>query len=699
MQPFETVLQEVERAKRGFTASSIVYAADAMLKSCVNGVGDHSVTICSPVLQTNGSCTVAVVLEAQFGASGTVSDPSSCVTIVAEWVATFLPSYPTTPCLWHYVKDAYLRNVQREDGVEPTSRCGLRPFVIEEVVSKLSAMRLTHSTEYNDITSRDATALDRSHYSVPRVGVPRGGDSMNSPRNIYPDMFARRDYDRVTESSFSSGLNFLCSWWEALELDCDSLAFGRDRAFFGSTNTLDDDNSRWLPQDGCALRFEDFMGGGAVQCPRREFAAVFMPNGGVVAWGCWRRSEGRRESGQITFTAHLGDDSCTVNKCTEDQTTVVNPLETVLSSHARLSRSGAGVDDGDGDGGDPISIESEVWRSSRLGCRGYPLQLLFCSSKWLLGVPAASKEKALEKKRPLPSLLVPENVLHTRKYGFDDICLCAEDPSAALCRCSRIAREGRSLKKVSNMFRMLRHLMKGSLSSSTPALCAQKLLVPALDRVVMSLQNEKRYFWAGIAVCCVVLPSLLSNRLVFPDIVKQLINPMECYRCVEVVVYVLSTMGLPVKCHEAVLAKTAIEKAYHTSAAVRRWPLSDYSSSHGTLHAEPYGGSFLNTSKMMCLAAGLPAAAECSVCGLASSREVKKKISSSGGAGNAPDRGGTGNNGNDIDESVVLNRRDGCLILNCIYCGHGGHLAHIIAWWSIHGVLHCPKGCNCACVY
>ncbi|CCW64349.1 unnamed protein product [Phytomonas sp. EM1] len=42
---------------------------------------------------------------------------------------------------------------------------------------------------------------------------------------------------------------------------------------------------------------------------------------------------------------------------------------------------------------------------------------------------------------------------------------------------------------------------------------------------------------------------------------------------------------------------------------------------------------------------------------------------------------------------------EGCLVVQCARCGHGGHVAHIRAWWRHPKVTGCPKGCDCKCIY
>lgn len=41
----------------------------------------------------------------------------------------------------------------------------------------------------------------------------------------------------------------------------------------------------------------------------------------------------------------------------------------------------------------------------------------------------------------------------------------------------------------------------------------------------------------------------------------------------------------------------------------------------------------------------------------------------------------------------------GSLGLQCMYCGHGGHVDHIMKWWQRSDAFQCPQGCGCRCRY
>lgn len=52
--------------------------------------------------------------------------------------------------------------------------------------------------------------------------------------------------------------------------------------------------------------------------------------------------------------------------------------------------------------------------------------------------------------------------------------------------------------------------------------------------------------------------------------------------------------------------------------------------------------------------------------------------------------------------SIELHNVDeGCLVVQCTRCGHGGHVDHILDWWreSSSSTRCCPMGCRCICTY
>jgi hypothetical protein len=41
---------------------------------------------------------------------------------------------------------------------------------------------------------------------------------------------------------------------------------------------------------------------------------------------------------------------------------------------------------------------------------------------------------------------------------------------------------------------------------------------------------------------------------------------------------------------------------------------------------------------------------------------------------------------------------EGALLVQCLFCGHGGHVAHVHQWWQQYA--SCPVGtCKCECRY
>ncbi|CBH09837.1 hypothetical protein, conserved [Trypanosoma brucei gambiense DAL972] len=675
MGPLVVVSPEVEEARK---RASVYFAPCVGIKATPaklpSGRGTPTVIVCDPVSEVDGTCVVVVRLQREFQGAVEPKNSVSGFMVVAEWVAVFPPSYPAAPCSWRYAKDGCVQGSEHDSGGGANRCCGLQSFVLEEAISKLTAPKLSHSGGCNDTVENAADYYGKLRYGCSRLSSLRSVDASGSSTEVSMDAGAvGRGVEQATGSFFLSGFSFLCTWWGALELDESCLVLERDCVHSGSTTALYEESNGWSLRDDFVGYFEDFMGSNMVLRPKRQFAAAFMPNGGILSWGRSDRSEAKRIDDR-SASASLAKGRLHPDATSSGDFSSSSPL-----FNRRCGNAGCG----DGIDGNTIGLTGVAGVLSH-GPDSQSVQGRIFLTNSALDLSVVPKGVSKERRMLLPSLLAPENILHTKKYTMNDVCLYDDKPHSALCKNAHITRNAKALRGVSLTFRTLSHIVKGALVAQTPLLCARKLLIPALAQSVEAMQAQRQPFWAGVVVCCVVLPSILSEEPAFPDIAKHLIHPVECYRCVSVVSHVFFTMDQSVKFREVELVMSAIEDAYCNAALNQQLHMASRSSPINAYGDSGSGGPGTVGAKDKYLSPALLPADTCAICGLS-------LLPGGQGHGSGGAEGGA--------TPPPSSKRNGCLILRCIYCGHGGHMSHIMAWWNDQSVHRCPRGCNCVCVY
>ncbi|KEG09383.1 hypothetical protein DQ04_05311020 [Trypanosoma grayi] len=654
----------------------------------------RSVVVCNPLWRHNGACSVKIRFERPYVNGGSRSSGSSSssskqnvnegqhVVLCVDWEVVFGLSYPAETCAWHLMDD---RGSYSYADVA-CRRAKLRPFVLEGVLSRIEELQKSFGATcegsvgtdsgYYAFSSRDpARVSTRAMSDAPN---PLAEASLNLKKQCGSSGGGGNSSSNSTASPFLSEFAFLCSWWAALELDDGCIipplgAVMRDHASMSSMTALDDDNSGSFPRQGRGTHFLDDVNGTRVQRPRRDFAAIFMPHGGVLAWGLWWSAEDNRSDAEMSAEVTAGSARM--------------PSFSTIRSGVSSYRTGGAVNrshTGSTESAEPQGTYSQQQQRPRQKC-----QALRMTTARGGGVPGTV----------LPSVLVAANILHTEVYQLSDVCLCDDDPCEALRKNARICREGKALRGVSTALRVLRHIVKGASPHAT-SLYALQLAAPALHEVVKAMQAQRQPFWAGVAICCLMLPAILSDRPLLLDLAPHLIDPVECYRCVTLVATVFSVVGAAIKFREAEVAKKAIENAYRASKLPTPVACGGGSRSGGGSTTTVDGSDGCNSKNKnnnggAAAPEGHPPITECAVCGLLLLRNTTRPVTTAFSCGTA-----------DIDDSVGGCRvslrfasEDGCLTVQCARCGHGGHLAHIIAWWDDESVRCCPKGCNCLCIY
>lgn len=617
MSSFSAIERDVELVRQLVAVFSNLGPQDPILSRTPLGV---PVIVNGPVQRRNGTHVVNISFRRGFLRNMQLESFAPTVVVVLEWEVSFGPAYPTEPCIWQLVEG---RNTSV--GLGGFSQVvTLQPFLTREVVSRLTTQKKTHLSMYDSESDKKTDNSDDTN-----------SDGSGS----------------TAVSSFVSDFAFLNSWWAALRLDegCITSCHG-DRlpgsTFFESTNTLDDYGGRSHFGRDPSARLLGEVEKGRVQRPKRRFAAVIMPRGRVLAWGVQQRSRSGINSGGVA------------------ENTAQTASVGILQSGTMLHHDMGEEEEGDLSEAEGMH-EYQQQQQQHYGHHSQSAQHVVCITSVQSGMSQGSV---------LPSLLVSSNILHTEVYQIGNICLCADNPCTALLTNARICESGgKTLSRVSNVFRMLRHLIKGVLPHATSIYMSQ-VLAPAIHRVVEAMQAQGDPFWAGVVICCVLLPSVLNKRPVLPGIAECLINLVESYRCVSLVAAVFFLLGFTSKFHEAELAKKAIVDAYRAKTPLPR-PAS-------TTVVVPRSNTGDGVSPVHNLRI-----TECAVCGLSLLREVNRGWSD--GLNGGPSGG------------VLLSpaSKDGCLILQCVRCGHGGHLGHINDWWGDKRVTSCPKGCGCFCIY
>ncbi|KAF5224602.1 hypothetical protein ECC02_002241 [Trypanosoma cruzi] len=654
--------------------------------------GSLPITVSDPLPHSNGTIVVTIRLERAFAGSRQADPHPASVIVRMEWEVFFSVAYPKEPCVWRLVD-----GLPAESSTDVDYRVvRLQSFLMEEVLSRLPKAKKTYLAAYvgeaggggatYNRPSRGDTATLRSQTELstgttlaemyPGLGSS-GRNNNNNKKRQNSSSCSRQDNSHnngnnsnsnkgavgVVVSPFLSDFAFLCSWWSALELDVGCIISERQNFILrnissGSMVLLEEDagSCRYIRQ-GRGVHFLDEVGGNRVQNPGRGFAAVFMPRGDVVAWGL-------RQLPQIAKKKKEEAKSKTV-------TGTANPSILGTASHEMVPQKCGGSWSG--------YYTGYMEASGRLGYHNQDDQYHLQSRRAQQALRITSVRSDMAG-AVLPSLLVSSNILRTGVYELNDVCLYANDPSVALCQNALILREGKALKDVSNAFLMLRHLIKG-VSPHAPSRYALQLLAPALHELVKSMQEQRKPFWAGVAVCCVLLPAILNDRPMPFEITAHLIDPVECYRCVSIVAMIFSTVGATNKFREAELTRSAILSAYRC----KKSPMSLIRKSVDCEESKSNSGKIPPVYQIPIT--------ECAVCGMPLLRDTRR--------GNGIATGNPFNTGLGSGDDAVLAsaRKDGCIIVQCVRCGHGGHVAHILAWWNDKNVRCCPKGCDCLCIY
>ncbi|RNF04585.1 hypothetical protein TraAM80_05092 [Trypanosoma rangeli] len=681
----DAVRRDVDVSKR--IAASFESLAHAETPRCHTSPR-RSIAVSDIVKCPNGTMVVKIRFERAV-AGGTQFDlRSSSLVVRLEWDVIFSVAYPKEPCLWQFLdgRQTSTSNEVEHPVVRPHS------FLMEEVLSRLPEAKKTYlavclgnaggGPVYRRPLQHDAAPL-ASQTELP-TGItsvemyPSLGGSSNKNKNSkynggsgggvsHSSNGTNGNGDKgvvgVVESPFLSDFTFLCNWWAALELDVGCILpapqhFLMSHSSSGNMTLLEEDVAvdRYL-QQGRGVHLMNEVGGNRVQRPGRGFAAAFMPRGDVVAWGMRRLPQG------VKNDEEENKDGKTVTGTTELS------MLTVTSDGMVPHNCGVGWNRFCTDymeAGGQLREHHSQHHSRHYDRHSRRAQQALRITSVRSDLPGAV----------LPSLLVAKNILQTDAYELNDVCLYAEDPAVALCLNARISREEKVLNGVSNLFVMLRHLVKG-VSPSASLRYALQLLVPALHGLVKALQKQRRPFWAGVAICCLLLPAVLNDRPALFDITAHLIDPVECYRCVSLVVVIFATVGSNNKFREAELARNAIMNAYRA----KKLPQS-LTRKSGDCEACIDGGDTVAHVHHIPIK-------ECAVCGLPLLRNTAWRHNSSS----------DGNSASGDKAVLAPAKNDGCLIVQCAHCGHGGHVAHILAWWQDNNVTCCPVGCECRCVY
>ncbi|EKF31100.1 hypothetical protein MOQ_005070 [Trypanosoma cruzi marinkellei] len=650
------------------------------------------ITVSDPLPHSNGTMVVTIRLERAFAGSRQADPHLAPVIVCVEWEVFFSVAYPKEPCVWRLI-----------DGLPAQSSTDvdyrvvrLQSFLMEEVLSRLPKAKKTYLAAYvgeagggsatYHRTSRGDAATLRSQTEL-ATGTPlaemypglgssgrsnnnnknkqnsNSGSRQDNSHNNGSNSNSNKDTVGVVASPFLSDFAFLCSWWAALELDVGCIISVRQNFTLrnissGSIALLEEDaGSCSYIRQGRGMHFLDEVGGNRVQHPGRGFAAVFMPRGDVIAWGL-------RQLPQI---AKKKKEEANCNTATGK----TNSSILGTASHEMVPQSSGGGWSGYYTG----YMES----SGRYGYHNQDDQYNLQSRRAQQALRITSVRSDMDG-AVLPSLLVSSNILQTGVYDLNDVCLYATDPSVALCQNALISREGKALNDVSNAFLILRHLVKG-VSPHASSRYALQLLAPTLHELVKSIQEQRKPFWAGVAVCCVLLPAILNDRPMPFEITAHLIDPVECYRCVSIVAMIFSTVGATNKFREAELTKSAILSAYRC----KKPPASLICRSVDCEESKGNSGPITPVYQVPIT--------ECAVCGMPLLRDIRR------GTGTATGNPSNTNLGSGDDAVLDSARKDGCIIVQCVRCGHGGHVAHILAWWNDKNVRCCPMGCDCLCIY
>ncbi|CBZ27754.1 conserved hypothetical protein [Leishmania mexicana MHOM/GT/2001/U1103] len=394
--------------------------------------------------------------------------------------------------------------------------------------------------------------------------------------------------------------------------------------------------------------------------------------------------------------------------------------------------------------------------------------------------------------KALPSYMLPAHVLGTvYKCGWDSVRLFSGRTADATLHANAKLAKALRLPDVSNLLQVLRRLAKNVGTPSMGVLYVSVVVWPTLMETVRVLRDRRLPFWAGLAVCSLLLPGVLqqidigrqaepggggrSSRGRVPvsilpaDSDQPAVggNPPSQLRrrhlaeLIEVVSFterVLAVAQEHTLLCEVRLVRFSLQRLlpllqrgvagghHRTSAAADRIAttahtcLSHSDPSKCMAACAPAGliplAPLLASSAEMCRRVHAPISV-CAVCGLSLLRntvthadvsgsgsaaaaaapltEMRHRSHAAASVGRDADtlrRKKDGDDGRPVDGAASSKsgpeatratlrtlREEGCLVVQCARCGHGGHVEHISSWWNDPTVRCCPKGCDCRCVY
>ncbi|KAK7194543.1 hypothetical protein NESM_000371600 [Novymonas esmeraldas] len=355
----------------------------------------------------------------------------------------------------------------------------------------------------------------------------------------------------------------------------------------------------------------------------------------------------------------------------------------------------------------------------------------------------------------LPSYVLSAHVLGTPyRCAWADVQLFrGRTAEAALHACAKLAKALR-LPHVSDIAQVLRRLATNVGTPCTGVLYIGAVVWPTLLEAVRVLRREERLpFWAGLLTCSLLLPGVLrrhpqqqqqqqqgdgvapaaaaldgrggrgrvpvsivpANDASGVQAVPQ--RRRHLTELTEVVAFAERVFGLAgehtLVC-EARLVRLGLQRGLQL--LVHGGGVAGAVPSVGRTHVDVAAtgaaadgdGSSMTAAAGMCRRLHAPIRT-CAVCGLSLLHNTIITRADAAGDGARHGSNAAAAAANDTDPSLdgvaavraTLRARqaEGCLVVQCARCGHGGHVEHISNWWSDPTVRCCPKGCVCRCVY
>ncbi|KPA79683.1 hypothetical protein ABB37_05460 [Leptomonas pyrrhocoris] len=469
----------------------------------------------------------------------------------------------------------------------------------------------------------------------------------------------------------------------------------------------------------------------------RHFLAVLLPQGDVAVCGRVPSAGGGGGAGGAA-PARRGVTSTSTTATKAGVATV--PLDSVPLCLLPLYEPVKNSRDGEAATGTQRQ-PSELPRRAAI-----PGTLLGCTSQLMRG-------------HVLPSFLLPSHVLGSPyKCEWDDVRLfTGKSADAALHANAKLAK-ALHLPHVSDLLQVLRRLAKSVATSATDAFYLEEVLWPALMETVGVLRSARLPFWAGMAVCSLLLPSVLEQeegttqqqrrqrrggtRGVMPPLpppapsmegrkekgsrARSLRRWQQRFaELIAVVTYterVLAVAQEYTLLCETRLMRCALQRGQQLlhdscrSMEERRQGSSSQTTAAATVSS---ACAFPALPVEACRRLHAPLSV-CAVCGLSLLRNTVKQnaaatatVSGGGGEGRGLARtpatvsptgkeaeGLTAKTTHAAVHAALQERRaEGCLVVQCARCGHGGHVEHMSSWWNDPTVHCCPKGCDCICEY